>query len=340
MTKLFETKKGVAIVYLAISIAVLLMCGALVVDIGMLALNKSKLQNACDAAALAGAQELPQTGTAEEVAIKYAADNGVASISVEFPPEYSNRKITVSVTNKPVGFFFARIMDIDSGYVSAKASAVKAPIVGGISGLRPFGLKDMDFEKYTEYAIKDGSGDGDNGNFQWLDMPYYETKPNGDQKLLGPKEALKNNILNENQQLYRVYNPALDNADGALASYTGDKTSALQYMQQLFNQCTKPDETDPEKHEPDCPRIITAPILGDLSLFSEDSVVATKAKEAGITTYPIVGFAKFMLTVVVESGEKGKGNITVKGIFIGKVTTGGIDLSQPDFKLNGVKLTD
>jgi hypothetical protein len=342
MTKLFKNKKGVAVVYLAISMVVLLLFAALVIDIGMLALNKSKLQNACDAAALAGAQELPETAAAESVAREYAVNNGVENgyIHVEFPAEFSNKKITVTAVDKPVGFFFARIIGINQGLSSARASAVKAPVVEGISGVRPFGLKDADFEKYTEYVIKDDSGDGDNGNFQWLDMPYYEIKQNGDEHELGPTDALENNILNENQESYQVYNPELDNADGAIDSYTGDKTKALEYVQELYNRCTKPDETDPEKHEPDCPRIITVPILGDLSLFSEDSVVATKAKEAGITTYPIVGFAKFMLTVVVESDEKGKGNITVKGIFIGKVTTGGIDLSQPDFKLNGVKLTD
>ena len=51
----------------ALLLGVLLGFAALVVDVGMMYTEKAKLQNAADAAALAGAQNLPNATTAKKL---------------------------------------------------------------------------------------------------------------------------------------------------------------------------------------------------------------------------------------------------------------------------------
>ena len=61
----------------AVVLPAMLGFGALAIDIGMLYKSKTELSAAADAAALAGAQELPKKpGQAEAVAQEYASRNG------------------------------------------------------------------------------------------------------------------------------------------------------------------------------------------------------------------------------------------------------------------------
>jgi hypothetical protein len=324
MAKLNKKKKGVTIVFLAISMAGLLLFAATVIDIGMLALNKSNLQNACDAAALAGAQELAgaqalsiKQEAARVVAKEYARNNGVEDqyIQVTFP---NSNKITVKAVDKPVGFFFAKIIGISQGLASASASAVIAPVSNGISGLRPFGLlvtKNADGTLGTEfnpgdpYTLKQDAGDGTGGNFQWLYLPNTA--------LTGNNNILESNILNGNPNLYSVGDD--------IASVTGVATSMLIDVKTLYNSC--PAGCTHSVDSDTCKRIITVPIL------------EKPATITGSTIFEIIGFAKFMLNNLVQDGN-GNGHIEVQGTFIEQVTVGGVDPTQPGFDLNGVKLTD
>lgn len=62
---------------MAFGLTVLLGCGAMVTDVGLIYAEKAKLQNAVDAAALAGVQELPNNPvTAAQIAQDYAQQNG------------------------------------------------------------------------------------------------------------------------------------------------------------------------------------------------------------------------------------------------------------------------
>lgn len=70
-------EKGSVMVMVVISLIVLIGFTGLVIDGGQAYLTKSRLQNAADAAALAGAQSLPTAGTAASVAITYAGHNGM-----------------------------------------------------------------------------------------------------------------------------------------------------------------------------------------------------------------------------------------------------------------------
>jgi len=73
-----DHERGQAIVLFALLIGVISLFVMMVVDVGFLLVEKRTVQNAVDAAALAGAQELPDdAGQAELVALEYAEANGL-----------------------------------------------------------------------------------------------------------------------------------------------------------------------------------------------------------------------------------------------------------------------
>ena len=75
-------RRGVVIVFFAVTAAVLLMFAALAIDLGYLRGNAAEMQNAVDSAALAGASAL-HSGEAAAIALAqvYAGKNRVAAPS-------------------------------------------------------------------------------------------------------------------------------------------------------------------------------------------------------------------------------------------------------------------
>jgi hypothetical protein len=72
----FRDETGQALVIVTVALAVLFGCVALVLDIGYAYYVKRSMQASADAAALAGAQELPDSGGAEVVAAQYSGTPG------------------------------------------------------------------------------------------------------------------------------------------------------------------------------------------------------------------------------------------------------------------------
>ena len=85
---------------------------ALVIDIGTLNIEKSKLQNALDASALAGAQSLPDQSGALSSARSYFTANGYdsADLTVTFPDSETVR----CASSAEVQTTFARVLGISS----------------------------------------------------------------------------------------------------------------------------------------------------------------------------------------------------------------------------------
>ena len=123
MTRL-RTEAGQAAVLTVIFMAALLGAVALVLDVGSWFRAQRATQSAADAAALAGAQALPEsTGTANALANQYLGANGGGAGQVTFSTKnVANDTVTVNVTRQADGFF-AKLFGIDSVDVHAKASA-------------------------------------------------------------------------------------------------------------------------------------------------------------------------------------------------------------------------
>jgi Putative Flp pilus-assembly TadE/G-like len=122
-------ESGQAIVFVAFMLTVLVGMAALVIDVGSWYQADRRLQTAADAAALAGAQELPtDQASAETVALDYAQENysGIPAPTVTFPNTYT---IDVAATAETPGFF-APVLNAAFDVVTVRAEAqaqVSAP---------------------------------------------------------------------------------------------------------------------------------------------------------------------------------------------------------------------
>ncbi len=117
---------GQAAALTVLFLTVLLASAAAVIDVGSWFREDRDTQRVADAAALAGAQALPESqGTARALAIEYGGKNGggVAAANVSFSTTaLAGDTIKVSV-EKPAESFFAKIVGIDSVDVGSTAKA-------------------------------------------------------------------------------------------------------------------------------------------------------------------------------------------------------------------------
>jgi hypothetical protein len=116
------------LVLFVLALGVLMGFVAMTVDVGMILHERRSVQNAADAAALAGVQELPESpsaavATAMEWAKKngYAADSDV-TITVNTPYQGDPDAVEV-IIKEEVPFLFARVLGLESTGVHARAVA-------------------------------------------------------------------------------------------------------------------------------------------------------------------------------------------------------------------------
>lgn len=303
LRNLLKKEDGAAIVIISIAMVAILGFMSLVTDFGLLALNKERLQNACDAAALAGSRELPDQANAILVASDYLQNNDVSPTEAEisFPQVNGAPTIQVSVKHS-VEFFFAKVLGINSGTVSGSAQAV----CGGISsatGIVPFSIPDQNLQFGVEYTLKYGGGDGDNGNFGAL--------------ALGG-----NGANNYRSNIKNGYNGRISVGDWVTTepgNMSGPTSDGVNYrMSQCTHQCT------PNDYQLDCPRVITIPIY-DPNMLGH-----------GRSEVKIVGFALFLLTGVDGNGNKN----VVHGYFLNSVPPNSSNVStDPGQNTYGVVIT-
>lgn len=119
-----RSENGQAAVMSVIFMVALLGAIAMVLDVGSWFRAQRATQSAADAAALAGAQALPEsTGTSTALANQYLGSNGGGVGQITYSSKnVANDTITVKVTRQADGFF-AKIFGIDSVDVHADASA-------------------------------------------------------------------------------------------------------------------------------------------------------------------------------------------------------------------------
>ncbi len=126
-------EQGQVLILLVLSMVVLIGMAALVVDVGMGWYARRQLQATVDAAALAGAQNLPDPNAAMATAQDYFGRNPVHGVSaiadtvvtkcVTTAPGCSPSNAIVVTATARADTFFARVLGIDSWTVGAKATA-------------------------------------------------------------------------------------------------------------------------------------------------------------------------------------------------------------------------
>ncbi len=236
-----DSERGQAVVFSVIAMVILLGMAALVMDVGAWFETKRRLQGAADAAALAGAQALPDdAGTAGELALSYADRNGGGVLGADISITSTNMpNDTITVSAKKVGpGFFSRVLGIDSVDIGAHATAITGvpaqalhvapmvvycdhPLIHNCNGSN---LPTFDVETSLDYNALGAPGafgmlnlDGGNGTVgsskegQWiltgfdkyLPLGYYKSDPGAKFSSQNIRSALTNRL--DTVLLFPVY---------------------------------------------------------------------------------------------------------------------------------------
>ncbi|MCG7344137.1 Tad domain-containing protein [Sporosarcina sp. ACRSL] len=304
-----KDESGVAKILVALSIIVLLGFTALVIDVGAIYFEKSRLQKALDAAVLGGAHRLlVSEEEAKTTAISLALKNGYDVVDDSKEMSTGNYFIEIEKkVNKEMTF--ARVLGVNSTDINAVARAellYSALVQKG--GIVPIGLEDgkYDLSHGNEFALNLDNANKINGNHGFLSLDGRGEDSWEDAVKYGSKSvfAIKDQIYPEPGNLGgNVYN--------------------------AFNYRIKLDENNPDKTycnnfetaDNSCSRVVLVPIVSEFPNGRSDKV-------------EIRHFAAFWL-----SGFEGKHNNIVKGVFMNYVTSGTFDDKGTKTNIYRVKLT-
>jgi Flp pilus assembly protein TadG len=163
-----KDESGVVAIVMGIAMVAIVGILAYVIDTGSVYVARRSMQTAADAAALAGAQELPENpNVAIQVALDYIEMQGISANStvVSIEKTYvSNDTIKVTVSDTDKKTFFAGIFGINSVNVGATATAmIGSP--SEITGAVPWAVLQGTYIPGVEYNLKYDSPDLGPGNF-------------------------------------------------------------------------------------------------------------------------------------------------------------------------------
>ncbi|MGE5630100.1 MAG: pilus assembly protein TadG-related protein [Caulobacteraceae bacterium] len=303
--KYIYNKRGSSSIIMLFMVTALIALMSLSVDAGLLYLEKTRLQDTVDSAALAAASmfDKGETEILQE-AYKYASLNGVAPEDLTVDISEDHRKVKVS-TSKKVDLYFAKFLSISDADIKASATATAGPI-SSTKGIRPFAVEQQEFIYGETYTLKKGGGGGNTGNFGAVAL--------GGTGASNYRNNLSNGF-NSNPPL--KIGDEIETEPGNMAGPTRDG------INDIINSDTNTHSEDLSNLELNCPRLIKIPIVDSLDA-------------CGRSTVKIVGFAAFFLDDVVNRG----GHTEITGRFVKIIGEGEIDESAEDYGLFGVKLVE
>lgn len=322
MKKNKENKRGSVLVFVAISLAVLAGFAGMALDIGMTVHKKALLQHAVDAAALAGAQELPDsTSDAYSVAESYLEENVGLSNLTSYTITFSelDRKIRVEAS-EDVDYFFAKVIGFEKGEVVTKAAAIRAAVEIVDGNIRPFGVEDKDYSPGEIVTLRFGAGgtgksekeekkeSNGSGNYGLLEFGVKH-KEEGHSASSGA-DFLAEMILNGSYVDYGL--------GDELPTLTG---IAAQKVLKSMEALVAEGVTE-----------IVIPLIGNV-------VEGEELDLTGKTTVRITGFAAFNITEY-KIDAKGTGQVEIVGSFIEIRTPGQADLNTIDTGVTAVSLVE
>ncbi|MCG0274877.1 MAG: pilus assembly protein TadG-related protein [Thermosediminibacteraceae bacterium] len=305
---LMKDEKGAVAFLAAVMMAGMLGMAAMTVDIGKIALEKARLKAACDAAALAAARELPSGELALATAQAYLEYNGVSPEEATVTVDIGKGLVTVEA-RRLVSYSFAKVLGLDSTWVSARSSAVFGA-VSAMTGIVPFGVPDQVLEFGREYRLKSAPPDNYSpGNYGALALEFRGAT------------SYRNNLKYGYKGLIKVG----DWVETEPGNMSGPTEEGVNYR---LNACPHYPKCSLDHYDPNCPRIMMVPIFDPESL------------DGGRTQVKIVGFAAFLLKGVEGSG---KDNV-VTGYFLRMVPQDGrkfeIDPGQTNYGLAAARLIE
>ena len=144
-TPRLRDESGQAIVLVAISVVVLLAMAGFVIDVGQAYVAKRELQASVDAAALAGAEDLPDIAAATNSARQYSSSPGQKNARPHLP------NVTTAVTPKCFSSLNSLPCNPVNGIVVKETASVPT------SFLRVFGIRSLDVHATGSASMKGGA---------------------------------------------------------------------------------------------------------------------------------------------------------------------------------------
>lgn len=296
-----KSQQGAAIVMVAVSFTALLGMTALVTDIGTMYVNRHQLINAADAAVLAGIQELPASAPdAITLAKQYGQENNVDNANLTVTVNENHHEIKVKA-QREIPLFFARIWGYDKKSISAEAIAAVGPVTSAI-GVVPLAIEKQEFVLGQLYTLKEGGGDGSNGNY-------------GAVALAGTGASSYEERLKYGYEGELTVGSWVPTEPGNMSNPT---ISGIEYR---INECPHCPQCTYDHFVRGCPRYMIIPVIDNLDI--------------GRGEVQIVGFAAFFIEGVAGNGNE----CYVQGRFIQTITEGEMGINQIDYGLRSVKLT-
>ncbi|MFD4703909.1 TadE/TadG family type IV pilus assembly protein [Gottfriedia sp. NPDC058432] len=330
-----KNENGATFVFVALLMVFLLGITAIVIDVGRLYSEKSKLQNALDAGVLGGAQllltEKPSPNlTPESVAMEIAKNNGLTLID---PIDSEDTNITTDLNDKSiratkkskVPMTFARVIGIKEMEVNATAKAILRPLKSG-KGITPIAVssdvvkRDPNPRKLANLTctIKKNGNGNNKGNCGYLSLNGTGAKSLADAIINGSEMS----IGGSNQGEQEDDAVAVSTEPGTML---GQVKLAIDVLKK--NDANKPQCQNYETADNSCDRVIILPVVQ-----SWDNI-------NGRATVTIIGLAAYWI-----DGINGK---SISGQFIKMVGVGEIDRSASNpvgqfsqYNIQGVRLAE
>ncbi|MCU9613531.1 Tad domain-containing protein [Caldibacillus lycopersici] len=300
MKSILQREDGAITLLTVFAMVVMLALMALVIDIGSLYLEKSKMQNIADAATLAGIQEMPNDYEQAKTEIKKTIQANGGN-----PDEYTistNDNFTrIDVAGSKIGtLFFAKALGISEPTIQAMARAELLPLTTG-KGAIPLGIQpNMDFTFGTFMKIK--VSDSASGNF-------------GAIALTGPGAKNYETDLTNGYQFDLSVGTILNTETGKMAGPTERAVNAR------IAKCPNATYLD---YPTNCSRVVLVPIFEPVSI-NQNQIKQVK----------VVGFASFFL----ENASSTSSGAEVSGRFISVAMVGESSSEQTNYGTYSIKLT-
>ncbi len=280
-----KNERGATLVTTAIFATAIVVFVGFVADAGVMMYQRTRMQVAADAAALAGAKALLNSeGQAVVAAQELAKQNGFPIKADQVKVEKGSR-VTVAI-DSPTDSLVSRVLAATQAQAEPKAPAAQPAnfVIGAKAsadlhcievqhGARPWGVPETDFAVGREYILKQGAGNSTKGNFQALALDGTGANIYRSAILNGSKTTVKNGDMittetgNMNGPTVTAVNQLVGN----------DRTS---YEQARLN----PSRT---------PRVVTVVLLDNGSYFNAN----------GRSNVQVSGFARFFITYTTNRGE-------------------------------------
>ncbi len=308
----FADEKGSVLVLLAGALFLLIGMTAMVADVGVAYVNRAKLGSAMDAAALAGACELPHDIEEARVAARqYAEKNGVPDDELEIEISPDGESIYVSTTKK-MPLFFGRLLSSEERNLAA-ASRARTGVVSAVKGVAPLAVEKKNFVYGEKYLLKQGA---EEDIFFEYESPYH-TGFFGALALGGSGASLYE------ENLTHGFNEVLSIGDVVPTEMGNMSNPTKRAIDDRLGRCTC--SCTAENFKKSCPRILLVPVYEDVEGEKE------KIKEI-----EIVGFAAFFVEEVQGQGNENQ----IFGYFVETTATGEIGDGAAYFGLRTSRLEE